>query len=376
MRISACRRWPSSQHVKYSDHALKCIVMRMSFTVAIAGATGYAGGELARVLLAHPEADIRTVTAHSSRGKLGDHQPHLRPLRDFEIQPLSADVLAPHDVVVLGLPHGASAAMTADIEALNPDALIVDLGADHRLESPRAWEEYYGSAASEPWTYGMPELIRASGPTQRDLLERTNRIAAPGCNASAVTFAAQPAVAAGLTEGEDIVAILSVGYSGAGKSPKTHLLASEASESAVPYAVSGTHRHIPEIAQNLHTAGASNVSMSFTPVLVPMSRGILATVSIPVVEGTSANDVLSVYQSALADEPFVVWSHAWPTTGATVASNLALVHAELDRDGRRITAICALDNLVKGTAGAAIQSINLALGLDETTGLSQVGVAP
>lgn len=350
--------------------------MRMTFTVAIAGATGYAGGEVARVLLAHPEADIRTVSAHSSRGKLGEHQPHLRPLRDRDIQPLSVDVLAHHDVVVLGLPHGASAAMTVEIEALNPDALIVDLGADHRLESAQAWQEYYGSEAAEPWTYGMPELIRASGPTQRELLARATRIAAPGCNASAVTFAAQPAVVAGLATGEDIVATLAVGYSGAGKSPKTHLLAAEASESAAPYAVGGTHRHIPEITQNLQAAGAATVSMSFTPVLVPMSRGILATVSIPVVDGTDAGEVLDAYEGALANEPFVVWSEQWPTTGATVGSNLALVHAELDRDGRRITAICAIDNLVKGTAGAAVQSMNLALGFDETTGLSQVGVAP
>ncbi|MDP9805584.1 N-acetyl-gamma-glutamyl-phosphate reductase [Trueperella bonasi] len=348
----------------------------MSITVGIAGATGYAGGEAIRVLLAHPEAKIKTLAAHSSRGAFGDHQPHLRPLADVQLQPLCAEVLADHDVVILGLPHGASAAMTAEIEKLNPQALIVDLGADHRLEDARAWEEFYGSQACEPWTYGMPELIRQHGPSQRERLAETKRIAAPGCNASAVTFAAQPAVAAGLATGEDIVAILAVGYSGAGKSPKTHLLASEAIESSAPYAVGGTHRHIPEIGQNLRAAGASNVSLSFTPTLVPMSRGILATVSIPVNEGTSADDVLDAYQKALENEPFVAWSESWPTTGITVGSNLALVHAELDRDKRRITAICALDNLVKGTAGAATQSINLALGLEETLGLSQVGVAP
>lgn len=233
---------------------------------------------------------VATVAAHSSRGTLGEHQRHLWPLRHLEIQSLEAEVLADHDVVVLGLPHGASAALTAQIEQINPDALIIDLGADHRLTDPAAWERYYHSEAAEPWTYGMPELIRATGLTQRELLAATRRIAAPGCNASAVTFAVQPAIAAGLASGEDIVAILSVGYSGAGKSPKTHLLASEAIESATPYAVGGTHRHIPEIAQNLITAGAPAVSLSFTPVLVPMSRGILATVSIPV-EGVSPERV-------------------------------------------------------------------------------------
>ncbi|WIM07121.1 N-acetyl-gamma-glutamyl-phosphate reductase [Trueperella bernardiae] len=347
----------------------------MTYSVAIAGVTGYAGGEVARVLAAHPDMKVATVAAHSSRGTLGEHQRHLWPLRHLEIQSLEAEVLADHDVVVLGLPHGASAAITAQIEQINPDALIIDLGADHRLTDPVAWERYYHSEAAEAWTYGMPELIRATGLTQRELLAATRRIAAPGCNASAVTFAVQPAIAAGLASGEDIVAILSVGYSGAGKSPKTHLLASEAIESATPYAVGGTHRHIPEIAQNLITAGAPTVSLSFTPVLVPMSRGILATVSIPV-EGVSPERVLEAYRGAYADEPFVTWSPDWPSTGIVAGSNLALVHAELDADARRITAICAIDNLVKGTAGAATQSMNLVLGLPETTGLSQIGVAP
>lgn len=349
--------------------------MRMRFKVAIAGATGYAGGEVARILLAHPQAHISTVAAHSSRGPLTNHQPHLRAL-DLELQPLEADVLADHDVVVLGLPHGASAPMTREIEERNPAALIIDLGADHRLEDAEAWRKFYGSEPAEPWVYGMPELLRASGPSQRELLAGATRIAAPGCNASAVTFAAQPAICAGIASGKDIVASLAVGYSGAGKTPRAHLLAAEASESAAPYAVGGTHRHIPEIAQNLRAGGAGEVSLSFTPVLVPMSRGILATVSIPVKAGTTAETVTDAYRDALAGEPFVAWSDPWPRTGETVGSNLALVHAELDRDGRRITAICALDNLVKGTAGAAVQSMNIALGLPETTGLPQVGIAP
>lgn len=349
--------------------------MRMTYSVAIAGVTGYAGGEVARILAAHPDVTITTVAAHSSSGALGQHQSHLWPLRHLEIQPLQPHNLAGHDVVILGLPHGASAAFTAQIEHINPDCLIIDLGADHRLTDPAAWERYYHTAPAQPWTYGMPELIHCAGPSQRELLATTRRIAAPGCNASAVTFAAQPAIAAGIASGEDIVAILSVGYSGAGKSPKPHLLAAEAIESASPYAVGGVHRHIPEITQNLGVAGARSVSVSFTPVLVPMSRGILATVSIPV-SGVSPEQVLEAYQAAYADEPFVVWSPDWPATGSVVGSNLALVHAELDADARRITAICALDNLVKGTAGAATQSMNLALGLSETTGLSQIGVAP
>lgn len=349
--------------------------MRMAVNVAIAGVTGYAGGEVARVLAQHPHLTVTTVAAHTSRGPLGQHQPHLWPLRNLDIKPLEVETLAGHDVVVLGLPHGASAAITAALEQCCPDTLIVDLGADHRLLDPGAWERNYGSPAAEPWTYGMPELIR-SGTSQRELLAATTRIAAPGCNASAVTFAAQPAIAAGVASGEDVVAVLSVGYSGAGKSAKTHLLAAEANENAAPYSVGGTHRHIPEIAQNLTIAGAEHVSLSFTPVLVPMSRGILATVSIPVRPGTTPSEVVDAYRSAYDGQPFVAWSEGWPRTRNVLASNMALVHAELDVDARRITAVCALDNLVKGTAGAATQSINLALGLAEETGLTQVGVAP
>lgn len=350
--------------------------MHMTRSVGVAGATGYAGGEILRLLLTHPELEVGTLCAHSSTGTLGQHQPHLVPLEATELSPISAERLAEHDVVVLGLPHGASAKVTAEILALNADLTIVDLGADHRLEDGADWEAFYGSSPAEPWTYGMPELHRNSGCTQRELLSETARIAAPGCNASAVTFAVQPAIAAGLSNGTGLVSVLAVGYSGAGKAAKTHLLAAEALGAATPYSVAGTHRHIPEIAQNLRATGGSTRTLSFTPVLVPMSRGILATVSIPVAGSVTAEQVTHAYRSALIDEPFVRWSEQWPTTASVVGANTALVHAELDRDGEHITAICALDNLVKGTAGAAIQSLNLALGLPETMGLETIGVAP
>lgn len=348
----------------------------MTKSVGVAGATGYAGGEVLRLLLTHPELEVGSLCAHSSTGVLGAYQPHLIPLAETELSPMSAERLAEHDVVVLGLPHGASAKVTSAILDLNPDVTIVDLGADHRLEDGAAWEAFYGSSPAEPWTYGMPELQRQSGRTQRARLSDTTRIAAPGCNASAVTFAVQPAIAAGLSDGTGLVCVLAVGYSGAGKAARTHLLASEALGSAAPYSVGGTHRHIPEIAQNLRAAGGITQTLSFTPVLVPMSRGILATVAIPVAGSITAEQVTDAYQSALRDEPFVRWSEQWPTTASVVGANTALIHAELDRDGEHITAICALDNLVKGTAGAAIQSLNVALGLPETMGLQTIGVAP
>lgn len=348
----------------------------MSISVAIAGATGYAGGEVLRLIAAHPALSVAAVCAGSSTGLLGTYQPHLTSYRSMEISPTDPAILADADVAVLGLPHGASAEVSDAILSLNPEAIIVDLGADHRLESASDWEAFYGTPGSEPWTYGMPELIRADGSgDQRDMLAHTRLIAAPGCNASAVTFAAQPAIAAGLASGEGIVAALAVGYSGAGKGMKPHLMAAEAFGSAAPYAVGGTHRHIPEIAQNLRHAGSALHSLSFTPILVPMSRGILATVSIPV-SGATSGEVTQAYAAAYSAQPFVQFSEEIPTTASVLGANTARVFATLDRDGDHITAICAIDNLVKGTAGAAIQSLNLALGLPEETGLPVNGVAP
>lgn len=351
----------------------------MSWTVAVAGATGYAGGEVLRLLAAHPELEPIALCAGSSRGTLGEHQPHLAAYADMELSPTDPAILASADVAVLGLPHGASAEVTAAIVDINPEAIIIDLGADHRLENGDDWRAFYGSEPAQPWAYGMPELIRAAGPSQRDILAQATRIAAPGCNASAVTFAAQPAIACGLTPTDattGIVAALAVGYSGAGKAMKPHLMASEAFGSAAPYAVGGTHRHIPEIAQNLRAAGGATRTLSFTPVLVPMSRGILATVSIPAAPGITEADVRQAYAEAYAAEPFVRTVATPPVSATVTGANSALVWAGLDRDGERITAICAIDNLVKGTAGAALQSLNLALGLPEVTGLTTNGVAP
>lgn len=350
--------------------------MRVKIKVSVAGATGYAGGEILRLIVDHPELEAAALCAGTSRGPLGQYQPHLRTLANHEVQATDPTVLADSDVAILGLPHGTSSKVTEAIEAINPECLVIDLGADHRLESPSDWEAFYGGPASDAWAYGMPELIRSSGPTQRQLLAKASQIAAPGCNASAVTFAAQPAIAAGIAASEGIVATLAVGYSGAGKAAKPHLMASEALGNAAPYGIAGRHRHIPEIAQNLRAAGGAVTTLSFTPILVPMSRGILASVSLPARPGTTAADVTEAYRSAYEGESFVIATSQIPQTAWTTGANTALVHAELDRDHQRITAICALDNLVKGTAGAAIQSLNIALGLPETLGLTTNGVAP
>ncbi len=353
----------------------------MTYSVAVSGASGYAGGEILRLLAAHPDVEIRTVTAHSNAGQpLVAHQPHLRSLAHLTLQDTTPEVLAGHDIVFLALPHGQSGQYT---DALGDTPLVIDAGADHRLTSSAEWDAFYGGAFHEPWTYGVPELLVGAG-KQREALRSATRIAAPGCNASTVSLSLAPGVAAGVIDPGDIVSVLAVGPSGAGKSLKTNLLASEILGSANPYAVGGTHRHIPEIRQALAAArpstgsGTQDIRISFTPVLVPMSRGILATSTAPIVEGVSDAEIRQAWESAYGDETFVqlLPEGSFPRTADVLGANTALIGLAIDRAANRVTVVTAVDNLVKGTAGAAVQSMNIALGLPETRALSVNGVAP
>jgi N-acetyl-gamma-glutamyl-phosphate reductase len=347
----------------------------MSYSVAVAGASGYAGGELLRLLAAHPEFEVRTVTAHTTAGqKLFEVHPHLRSLRHLTLAETTPATLAGHDVVFLALPHGASGAITAELHA---DTLVIDCGADHRLTNPNDWAAYYGGDYYEAWACGIPELPTATGKI-RDALAGVTRIAAPGCNASAVSLALAPAVAAGLIESTDIVSVLAVGPSGAGKSLKLNLLGSELMGSANPYAVGGSHRHTPEIIQNLKLAGAAEATVSMTPVLVPMARGILATTTARLKPGVTEAHLRAAYDATYGNEPFVqvLPAGSFPRTADTLGANTCLIGLAVDPLVGRLVVVSALDNLVKGTAGAAIQSANIALGIPEQTGLTVNGVAP
>jgi N-acetyl-gamma-glutamyl-phosphate reductase len=347
----------------------------MTYSVAIAGASGYAGGEVLRLLARHPDFEVRTVTAHSNAGqRLIDVQPHLRSYGDLMLLDTSAENLSGHDIVFLALPHGSSGAIAAQ---LSDQAVVIDCGADHRLEDEEDWAAFYGGEFNSAWTYGIPELPLSSG-SQRDYLVGAKRIAAPGCNASAISLAIAPGVKAGLIDAVDIVSVLSVGPSGAGKSLKVNLLASEIMGSASAYSVGGTHRHTPEIEQNLRKAGAAEVSVSMTPVLVPMARGILATTTARVKPGVTLEQLYAAWTSAYAHEPFVqvLPLGEFPRTADTLGANTCLMGIALDEHAGRVVVVSALDNLTKGTAGAAIQSANIALGLPETTGLTTNGVAP
>ncbi|APE14610.1 N-acetyl-gamma-glutamyl-phosphate reductase [Mycobacterium sp. WY10] len=342
-------------------------------SVAIAGASGYAGGEILRLLLGHPayvdgRLTIGALTAAASAGThLSEHHPHLLPLADRVLQPTERDVLAGHDVVFLALPHGHSAALA---EQLGDDTLIVDCGADFRLTDADDWQRFYGSEYAGSWPYGLPEL-----PGGRDRLRDTKRIAVPGCYPTAALLALLPAVAEGLVDPAVTVVAVS-GTSGAGRAAKVDLLGSEVIGSARAYNIAGAHRHTPEIAQGLRAVTDRDVTVSFTPVMIPTSRGILATCTARTQAPVS--EIRAAYEKAYDAEPFIhlLPEGQLPRTGAVIGSNAAQLAVAVDVDAGVMVAVCAIDNLVKGTAGAAVQSMNLALGWPEIEGLSIVGVAP
>ncbi|TDO16867.1 N-acetyl-gamma-glutamyl-phosphate reductase [Mycobacterium sp. BK086] len=342
-------------------------------SVAVAGASGYAGGEILRLLLGHPayadgRLSIGALTAAASAGThLSEHHPHLLPLAGRVLEATELDVLAGHDVVFLALPHGHSAALA---EQLGPDTLVVDCGADFRLTDAGAWERFYGTPYAGSWPYGLPEL-----PGGRDALRGTKRVAVPGCYPTAALLALLPALAEDLVE-PDVTVVAVSGTSGAGRAAKVDLLGSEVIGSARAYNIAGAHRHTPEIAQGLRSVTDKDVTVSFTPVLIPTSRGILATCTARTQAPVS--QIRAAYEKAYDAEPFIhlLPEGQLPRTGAVIGSNAAQLAVAVDADAGVMVAVCAIDNLVKGTAGAAVQSMNLALGWAETEGLSIVGVAP
>jgi N-acetyl-gamma-glutamyl-phosphate reductase len=345
-------------------------------SVAVAGASGYAGGEVVRLLLGHPRVRIGALTAGSSAGtRLADHQPHLLPLADRVLLPTTAEVLAGHDVVVLALPHGQSAALAA---ALAPETMVIDCGADFRLVDPSEWRRFYGGDHGGAWPYGLPELPLAGGGRQRSNLAGAQRVAVPGCYPTSASLALAPGFAAGLLEPDDVVVVAASGTSGAGRGLKTSLLGSEVMGSMSAYGVGGVHRHTPEIEQALGAAADEPVRVSFTPTLAPMPRGILATCSARARLGVGQDDVRKAWESAYADEPFVhvLAEGRWPRTADTLASNSVHVQVRLDERVGRVVAVAAVDNLTKGTAGAAVQCLNIVTGLPEALGLPALGVAP
>jgi N-acetyl-gamma-glutamyl-phosphate reductase len=392
----------------------------MGARVAVAGASGYAGGELLRLLAGHPDLELAVVTADSSAGKtVGELHPHLAgvaALADRVFEPHEAACLAGCDLVFAALPAGQSAALAATIPAPGADHLgtddlgtkrtgtgtghpstkrpgtehpntgqqlkIVDLGPDFRLADPAAWARHYGGEHAGRWVTGLPEL-----PGMRAQIAAASRVAAPGCYATAVIMALAPVVAAGLVQPQDIVVVAASGTSGAGRSLRTSLLASEVMGSLSAYQVGGAHRHTAEIEQalasaagNLSAAGnPSNVTVSFTPVLAPMPRGILATCTARLAgPHIDTAQLRAAIAAAYAGEEFacLLPEGRWPSTAAVAGSNGAQFQVVADERAGRAIVVAAIDNLGKGAAGQAIQNANLMLGLPEGAGLTASGVAP
>ncbi len=347
----------------------------MGARVAVAGASGYAGGELLRLLAGHPDLELAALTAASSAGQsVADAHPHLAGLPAVarrRFQPLEADALAGCDLVFLSLPAGQSTMVAAQLPG---GVKVLDLGPDFRLADGAAWERHYIGPHPGRWVTGTPEL-----PGARPQIQAAERVAAPGCYATAAMLALVPLAAAGLADPADIVIVAASGTSGAGRSPRADLLATEVMGSMSAYAVAGAHRHTPEIEQAISAACGSPARVSFTPVLAPMPRGILATCTARLATPDIGTADL---RAALADcydgEPFVTLlpEGRWPATGSVSGSNGAHLQVAADSRAGRAVVVMAIDNLGKGAAGQAIQDANLMLGLPETAGLTAIGVAP
>jgi N-acetyl-gamma-glutamyl-phosphate reductase len=366
----------------------------MGIRVAVAGASGYAGGELLRLLAGHPDLEIAAVTAGSSTGKpITEIHPNLTGHPRFDgrnFDATDAESLADAELIFMALPHGESAALAGKL----PNARIVDLSADFRLGDEDAWHRFYGSVPyAGRWAYGLPEL-----PGAKEKIKAARTVAAPGCYATTSILALAPLLGAGLVEPDDIVIVAASGTTGAGRSLRHDLLASEVMGSMSAYKVGGAHRHTPEIEQALtevrkhqsqthspeRTASSPRpVTLSFTPTLAPMPRGILATATAKLAPGLAGNpDIDTVLRQAFADRydggPFVhlLPPGRWPVTGAVAGSNGAHVQVAADPHAGRAVVVATTDNLGKGAAGQAVQIANLMLGLAETAGLTTHGVAP
>lgn len=344
----------------------------MTVKVGVVGASGYAGAELLRLLHGHSEFDVVLATAASNAGlDIAQLHPALTALCPLTLADTAAATTADLDLVFIALPHGESAALTA---ALPDSVRVVDLGADHRLVSTADWDRYYGTGeAAPPWVYGLPEL-----PGRRDEVMAATKVANPGCYATALQLSAAPLLAAGLVEPTDIVAVAASGTSGAGRKASIPHSATEVMGSMSSYKVGGVHQHTAEVCQELSEIAGTEVSLSFTPLLAPMPRGILATTTLRLLGGVSAEAVDLSVREFYADSEFVfvLSPGTSPVTSATAGTNCAHIQSFVDERSGRVVVVAAIDNLGKGAAGQAIQNANLMYGLPEATGLHVLGVAP
>lgn len=335
--------------------------------IGVIGASGYAGGELLRLLAGHPEFEVCCVTAHSNAGELiTSVHPQLNSYAGQKFSSFNASNFDCCELIFLALPHGESASVIA---SLSPKAKIVDLGADYRLEDGAKWEKYYGGTHAGTWTYGAPEL-----PGARSAMAKATRVANPGCYATAIALGTAPA--AKIADMSDVVVVAASGTTGAGRSAKINLIASEVMGSLTSYKFGGVHQHTPEIEESIARATGVEAKISFTPILAPMPRGILATITMKLMQGVTEEAVRSAYEVAYQDEEFVhiLPKGQMPQTSSVLGSNYVAMQVAVDNHTNRLVVSVAIDNLVKGAAGQAIQNANLICGLAENMGLTGMGL--
>lgn len=339
-------------------------------TVGIIGASGFVGAELLRLCAGHPGFEVVFAAADSQAGRtVGELYPSLAaayPAMAFESWEAIPSGL---DIVFTALPHGASQAIIPKLDA----AHVLDLGADFRLKDPAQYPQWYGHEHTAPellddFVFGLPELFRS------DIVGAT-RVAVPGCYVTTATLTLAPLLEAGLIEPSGIVVDAASGVSGAGRAPKDSTTFSTVDENFTAYGLL-THRHTPEMQMALGMHARTDVELLFTPHLAPMNRGILATCYARPTGSESTAELIGAMTDAYAGEPFIVVSEVVPSTKAALGSNTAHLTVRKDERTGWVVAIGALDNLVKGAAGQAIQCANLAVGEPETTGLASAGVYP
>jgi N-acetyl-gamma-glutamyl-phosphate reductase len=340
----------------------------MAMKTAVIGASGYAGGELLRLLAVHPHFQVTAISAHSNAGELVTSvHPHLTTHNGEKFLAVSEIDFSDIELVFIALPHGESASLMAKIPST---AKIVDLGADYRLEDASAWEKYYGGAHAGAWVYGLPEL----GAGQRQAIAKESRVANPGCYATAITLGIAPAV--NHVDVSDVVVVAASGTTGAGRSAKINLIASEVMGSLTSYKFGGVHQHTPEIEQAVSAIAKKAVKISFTPILAPMPRGILATITAKLNKPMNSKEAHDLFTKHYAGEYFVdvLPIGQMPKTGSVTGSNKVQIQVAVDEHTDRLVISVALDNLGKGAASQAIQNANIITGFHEGSGLSTDGL--
>ena len=333
---------------------------------AVVGASGYAGGELLRLLSNHPKFKLSYIAAGSNAGEpITNLHPQLTNFAGRNFEETEIAKINNSDLVFIALPHGESAKLISQID---PKVKVVDLGADFRLIDSKKWEKYYGGKHAGSWVYALPELV------DHKLISSANKVANPGCYATAIALSIAPALS--LINAEDIVVVAASGTTGAGRSAKVNLLGSEVMNNLTSYKFGGIHQHTPEIEQILSSISRESVKISFTPVLAPMPRGILATVTAQLTQQSSAEQIREIYQAFYSGSKFVkvLPVGSMPMTSAVLGTNNAQIQIAVDEHVNRLLISAVIDNLGKGAAGQAIQNANLMCDLAEDAGLEILGV--